>query len=215
MDVNAIALKKATEQNHFRREQAQSSRDGRRVLAEDSCGLIDDFHDAFIAVDRAFKNHGRQPRDVHLVGGLRPPDQFIAAVQTEGAQDGGRELRLAPVQIVCAQNEAERLERKEISPAGIAQNVTPSTRLLDPVPAAPGDRGTGSGIDGDAVAAPKRGRQPGIAIAPGDDLCLGPNLAAEVRQEAAVFLGRTSREKHSHPVRFRRHLGKDRAQTFR
>src|SRR5207247_6216815 len=128
----------------------------------------------------AFENYRRQSRDVHFVRGLGPADQFVAAVQTQRAQNRGGKLGLAPVQIVFAQNKAQRLEREEISAAGIAQNVPPPSGFLHPVSAAASDRRTSSGIDRDAVAATERRRQPGIAIAPGDDLSTGPNLAAQL-----------------------------------
>ena len=139
MHVDAIPLEETAEQNHFRREKTEPRRDRRRVFAQHSGGFIDDFHHAFVAVHRAFENDRRQSRDVHFVRGLGPADQFVAAVQTQGAQNRGGKLGLAPVQIVFAQNETQRLEREEISAASIAQNVTPPSGFLDPVPATPGD----------------------------------------------------------------------------
>ena len=55
-------------------------------------------------------------------------------------QDLRSELHFGAVQIVFAQNQAERLDGKKITAAGVTQNVAPSAGSLDPVVAAAGYR---------------------------------------------------------------------------
>src|SRR4051812_18872602 len=115
MDVNAVALEQPAEQNNLRREQPEPGRHGSRVFAQNTGRFLNDLHHAFVTLYGAFENHRRKSGDVVLVGDLRPADELVPVVQTQGAKNGGRELRFAAVEIVLAQNETERLQRDEIS----------------------------------------------------------------------------------------------------
>ena len=78
--------------------------------------------------------------DFHFVRRLHPANQFIKVVQRKRVQDLRGEIHFGAMQIVFAQNQAERLHGKKITAAGVAQNVAPSARSLDPVAAASGYR---------------------------------------------------------------------------
>ena len=215
MHIDAVPLKQPAQQNHLGCNQPETRRDRGRVFAQHAGPFVDYFHRALIAVHGRFKNDRSQARDVHLVRGLRPPDQFIAAIQRESPQNARGELRFAPVQIVFAQNETERLEGQKITAAGVAQNMAPSACLLSPFPPATRDRSARPGIDRDAIAFSQSGGEPGISIAPGHDFCGAPDFRAEPGQGGAILVGGTAGEEHSHPICCRGHLLENRAQTFR
>ena len=109
MGINGIALKQAADQNHFRRKEMETRGNDFNKLTQTTRAFFYDLHHARVAVGGGFKNHRRECRNLHLVGGLRPAHQLVEIVQRQGVQHFGRELDLAAVQIVFAQNQAERL----------------------------------------------------------------------------------------------------------
>ncbi len=86
------------------------------------------------------------------------------------------------MQIVFAQNEAQRLNGEEISAAGIAQNMPPPSRVLDLVAATSGNGGAASSIHNNPITMPKRGSDAGITIASGSDLRARPDLRAKIQE---------------------------------
>ena len=82
----------------------------------------------------------REHGDLHFVRRLDPANKFIEVVQRKRVQDFRGEIHFAAMQIVFAQDQAERLHGKRITAAGVAQNMSPSAGSLDPVAAAPGNR---------------------------------------------------------------------------
>jgi hypothetical protein len=83
------------------------------------------------------------------------------------------------MQIVFAQNETERLDGKEITAPGIAQDVAPAARLFDPFTPTTSHGSAGAGVHRDPIAVAQGGRETGIPIAPRDDFRARPNLSAE------------------------------------
>jgi len=83
------------------------------------------------------------------------------------------------MQIVFAQNETERLDGKEITAPGIAQDVAPAARFFDPFAATTGYGSAGAGVHRDPIAAAQSGRETGIPIAPRNDFRARPDLSAE------------------------------------
>ena len=137
----------------------EPARDCLCVLTQNLGALLDDLHYTRIAASGSFKNNWREHRDLHFVGGLRPANEFIEIVERKRAQDFRSELHFAMMQIVLAQDEAQRLNREKITAAGIAENVTPSAGILDFVAAAPGHRGAASCTDHNSVAMFEGSRQ--------------------------------------------------------
>src|SRR5205807_3369787 len=101
---------------------------------------------------------------------------------------------------------------KKVSPSGVAQNMAPSSGLLDPIVPASSDRRTASGIDHDAVAVPQRRRQIGIAVASGYDFGLRPNFRAQLRKRSPVFRRPTTGQKNSGARNFFRKLAENQPQ---
>ena len=132
---------------------------------------------------RCLENNRAQHRDFHLVGRLGPADEFVAAVQGERAQNLGRELGFATMQIVFAQDESQRLKRKEVAAAGIAQDVPPPSRLFHPSPRRPVTEAPLPAFTAIPSPCPKRSRETRIAIAPGDNFRARPNLSAKLSSE--------------------------------
>jgi hypothetical protein len=118
------------------------------------------------------------------------------------------------MQIVFAQNETERLDRKEITASRITQDVAPAACLFDPFTATTGHRRAGPGIHRDSIAAAQGGRKTGIPIAPRDNSGARPNLKAK-HFEGVAIIGAAAGEKHSDAVYLLRQLPKNGAETIR
>ena len=133
---------------------------------------------ARVATRCSFKDYRRQHRDLHFVRRLRPANEFVKIVQRKRVQDFRSELHLTAVQIVFAQDQAQRLDGKKITAAGIAQNVSPATGSLDSVASPASHRRTTSGVDDNAVSMVEGRREAGIAIAARHNFRIWPNFSA-------------------------------------
>jgi hypothetical protein len=123
-------------------------------------------------------------------------------------------LRFSAVQIVFAQNETQRLDGKEITAPGIAEDVAPAARLFDSFTATTGHRSAGAGVHHDPVAAAQGGRETGIPIAPRDNFRARPDFSAE-RLQGAAIIGAAASEKHPNAAYLLRQLPKNGAQAVR
>lgn len=130
-------------------------------------------------------------------------------------QDFRSELHFTAVQIVFAQDQAERLKGQKITAAGIAQNVSPPTRSLDSVASPTSDRRTTSRVYGNAVSMVEGRREAGITIAARHNFRISPNVSANEREGLAIFLCATTGKKNSRAIDLPWQLGKNFAQTFR
>src|SRR5438552_1578024 len=130
-------------------------------------------------------------------------------------QDFRSELKFGAMQIVFAQNQAERLDTEKISAACIAQNVAPSAGSLDVLAASPSHRRSAAGVNDNAVAVLQRCGQTGITVAAGDDFRIGPDTEADFSQRVPVFLGSAAGEENPCAANFLRQLRKNRSQTLR
>ena len=137
----------------------EPGRDCLCVLAQNLGALLDNLHYTRIAASGSFKNNWREHRDLHFIGGLRPANEFIEIVERKRVQDFRSELHFAMMQIVLAQDEAQRLDREKITAAGIAENVAPTAGFFDFVAAAPGHRGAASRTNHNPVAMIEGSRQ--------------------------------------------------------
>ena len=137
----------------------EPGRDCLCVLAQNLGALLDNLHYTRIAASGSFKNNWREHRDLHFIGGLRPANEFIEIVERKRVQDFTSELHFAMMQIVLAQDEAQRLNREKITAASIAENVAPAAGFFDFVAAAPGHRGAASCTSHDPVAMIEGSRQ--------------------------------------------------------
>ena len=155
MVIDRVSLKEPAEQNYFRRERMQPGRDGFGVFAKNARAFFDDFHDARISTGSRFKHDRRQHRDFHFVGGLGPAHELIEIVQRQRAQNLRGKLDFATVQIVFAQNQAERLQAEKITATGVAQNVPPTTGIFDPFVPTTGNGRAASGVHNNSVAVTK------------------------------------------------------------
>ena len=81
--------------------------------------------------------------------------------------------------VVFAQNEAQGLNGNEVTSAGVAEDMSPTTRFFDVIAAAAGNGRTASGVDNDAIVLAKCSGQTRIAIAAGDDFRVRPNFGTE------------------------------------
>src|SRR5438094_4486606 len=122
-------------------------------------------------------------------------------------QDFRSELKFGAMQIVFAQNQAERLHTEKISAAGIAQNVAPSAGSLDVVAASPSHRRSAAGVNDNAVAVLERCGQTRITVAAGDDFGIGPDIEANFSQRMPVFLCSAAGEENPRAAKFLRQLG--------
>src|SRR5437899_9539435 len=129
-------------------------------------------------------------------------------------QDFRGELQFGALQIVFAQNQAERLDTEKISAAGIAQNVAPAAGSLDVLAASPSLRRSAAGVNDNAVAVLERCGQTRITVAAGDDFRVGPDIEADFSQRAPVFLCSAAGEENPRAADFLRQLAKNRAQTL-
>jgi hypothetical protein len=129
-------------------------------------------------------------------------------------QDLRAEIHLGAMQIVFAQNQAERLHGKRITAAGVAQNVAPSAGSLDPVAAAPGYRRSTSGVDDDSITMIKCRREAGFAVAARHDFRFRPDLEADLPQRVTIFGCSATGKENSSAIDLFRQFGKDRAQTL-
>src|SRR3954468_21704881 len=182
MRIQRVALKQSTEEHDLWRKEMEARRHCLGVGAKNTRTFLDDLEDAFITGRCGFKNNRRQQRNFHFICRLGPSDQLVEVVQRQGLQNPRSELDFVAVEIVLAQNEAERLNYQEVGAAGVTKDVPPATGLLNSTVAPASHRGTAARIDHDAVAAPERRSHSGIAIASGDDFRAGPTLAAETRE---------------------------------
>ena len=132
-------MKEPAEQHYFGCEQMQPRRDRLGVFAKNERALFDDLRHAHIAACGRFKNHRRQRGDFHFVRGLGPANELIEIVQGTRVQNFCGQLHFAAMEIVFAQDQAERADRDEITSARIAQNVSPTAGILDPVATTPGN----------------------------------------------------------------------------
>src|SRR5216117_3653791 len=184
------------------------------VFAENTSAFFDYLHHTRIPSSCGFKDYGCQHRDFHFICRLHPANQFIKIVQRKRLQDFGSELHLAVMQIVFAQDKAERLDGKKITAASIAQDVSPSARSLDSVTTAPSHRRTASGVDHDAVSMIETRCQARIAVAARDDFGVWPNFKTDLLERAAIFLRSATGKKNSRAIDLLRQLSEDFAQRF-
>ena len=168
-----------------------------------------------VAAGCGFKHHRSQHCNLHLVRRLRPANKFIKIVQRKRMQDFRSELHFTAVQIVFAQDQAQRLNGEKITAAGIAQNVSPPTRSLDSIISPTSHRRTTSGIDDNAVSMVEGRRQAGITIAARHNFRIWPNVSANERERSAIFLCAATGKKNSRAIDLFWQLGKNLAQTFR
>src|SRR5205814_7669296 len=112
------------------------------------------------------------------------------------------------MQIVFAQNQAERLYGKRITAAGVAQNVAPSAGSLDPVATAAGYRRSTSGVDDDAIAMIERRCEAGITVAARHDFRFRPDLEADLPPRSPVFCCCSTAETNSSETGLPRQLVK-------
>src|SRR5947207_3886824 len=117
-------------------------RDCLSIFAQNLCAAFNDLHNARIAAGCAFKHDWCKHCNLHLVCRLRPANELVKIVQRKRVQDFRSELHLLAMQVVFAQNQAQRLNDKKVSAAGMAENVSPTAGSLDPITAAPSDRRT-------------------------------------------------------------------------
>jgi hypothetical protein len=124
-------------------------------------------------------------------------------------QDFRGELHLTTVQIVFAQDQAQRLNGEKIPAAGVAQNVSPATCSLDPITSPASHRRATSGIDDNTVSMIEGCSQTGIPIAAGHDFCVWPNVTAKESERSAIFLCAATSNENSCAVDLFWQLGKD------
>src|ERR1043166_10001850 len=184
------------------------------VFAEDTSAFFDDLHHTRIPSSCGSKDYGCQHRDFHFICRLHPANQFIKIVQRQRVQDVGSKLHLACMQIVFAQEQAERLHGKKITAASIAQDVSPPTRSLDSVAAASGHRGTASGVDHDAVSMIESGCQARVAVAARHDFGVWPYLETDLLERATIFLCSGTGKTNSSAINLLWQLSENCAQTF-
>ena len=156
MVIDRVSLKESAEQNYFGRERMQPGRDRFGVFAKNPRAFFDDFHDTRISAGSRFKHDRRQHRDFHFVGDLGPAHQLVQIVQRQRAQNLGGKLDFATVQIVFAQNQAERLQAEKITATGVAQNVSPTTGIFDPLVPTTGNGRAASGVYNNSIAVTER-----------------------------------------------------------
>ena len=83
---------------------------------------------------------------------------------------------------IRAEIRAQRLNDDRIPAAGVAENVSPTAGLLDPIAAPPSDRRAASSVNDNTVALLEGCGQAGIAIAAGDDFRGGQDFSANARE---------------------------------
>src|SRR5689334_14832133 len=118
------------------------------------------------------------------------------------------------MQVVFAQNPAERLDTEKIAAACIAQNVTPSAGPLDVVAAPPSHRRSAAGVNDNAVAVLERRGQTRITVAAGDDLRIRPDMEADFSQRVPVFFCSAAGEENPRAANVLRQLGENRSQAL-
>src|SRR5215475_15998875 len=214
MRVEGVAVKEAAHQRDFGSKQMKMRSDCFGVFAEDTRAFFDDLVHRRVATRCGFKHHRRQHRDLVFVRRLRPADKLIKVVQRKCVQNFRSELHLAAMQVVLAQDETQRFNGQKISPAGIAQNVSPPTSSLDSVTSPASHRRAASRIYNNAVCVLKSRRQPGITIATRYDFRSWPDVFANERERSAIFLGATTCKKNSRAIDFSWQPGKNFAQPF-
>src|SRR4029453_2995800 len=124
------------------------------------------------------------------------------------------ELHLTTVQIIFAQDQAQRFNGQKITAAGIAQDVSPPTGSLDSVASPASHRRTTSRVNDNAVSMVQGRRQAGITIAARHDFRIWPNVSANERERLAIFLGATTGKKNSRAIDPSWQPGKNFAQPF-
>src|SRR4030095_5822781 len=118
------------------------------VFAENSSAFLDDLHHLHIAAGCGFKHNRGQDCDLRFVRRLCPANELIKIVQRKRVQNFRGELHLLAMQVVFTQDQAQRLNDKKVSAAGVAENVSPTAGSLDPIAAPPSDcRATSSTYD--------------------------------------------------------------------
>jgi hypothetical protein len=177
----------------------QTGRDCFSVFAQDLHAAFNDLHDARVTAGGCFENGRCEHCDLHFVGRLRPPDEFVKIVQGKCAQNFRGEFDFAAAEVVFTQNETQRLDNEKIAASRVSKNVSPTSGFLDPIAASPSDRGAASGIDDDPLAASKRCCQAGIAIVSSDDFRGRPNFSAKTREDRSIFRA-TAGEKNACPI---------------
>ena len=109
------------------------------VFGQNARAFFQDLNHRLVAVGCCFTNDGRQHCDFHFVGCLRPAHEFVEIIQRQSAQNTRGKLRFAAVHVVFAQNEAQRLDRNEITAAGVAEDMPPAARFFDVIATTTGD----------------------------------------------------------------------------
>src|SRR4029077_2083251 len=89
-----------------------------------------------------------------------------------------------------------------IGAAGVTQNVSPASGLLDSMTVASSHRRTGPGIYRDAIAITQTRCHSRFAIAACDNFRLRPNRARQFQQYLAIFLRGAAGEKTPGAVHF-------------
>src|SRR4029453_6052974 len=110
------------------------------------------------------------------------------------------ELHLTTVQIIFAQDQAQRFNGQKIAAAGIAQNVSPPTGSLDSVASSASHRRTTSRIYDNAVSMFEGCPQARITIAARHDFRIWPDVFANEGELSAIFLGATPGEENSRAI---------------
>src|SRR5438874_10612656 len=184
--VDRVAMKKSAEEHDLRRKQMKPGRDCLCVFAQNLGAVFYNFCHARIAPSCGFKNDRREHRDLHFVRCLGPANNFIKIIQRKCMQDFRRELHLAAVQIVFMQEEAQRLNGKKITAACVAEDVSPTTRVLDFVTPSPRNRGATSSVDHYSVPISEGSRKARFTIAASEDSDLWPDFGAEDRKSTRL-----------------------------
>ena len=181
-------MKEATHQHDLWRQQVQAVGDSLCVLAKNARAVFDDLHRPCIATSCRFKYYRREHCDFHFIRRLHPANQLIEVVQRERVQNFRSDLQFRTMQIVFAQNQAECLDGKKISAAGVAQNMAPSAGSLGAVAAPASHRRSATRVNDNTVAVIERCGQTGITIAAGDDFRIRPDIETDFSKRTAVFV---------------------------
>src|SRR4030095_14512098 len=118
------------------------------------------------------------------------------------------------MQIVFAQDQAERLHGKRITAAGVAQNVAPSAGSLDAIASRPAHGCPASSVYHNPVGMIESRGQPRLAVTGCDDLGVWPDLERNLSSRAAILIRCATRKENSSAIDLLRQFGKDGPQTF-
>ena len=79
------------------------------VIAEGLSAIFDDLGNTRVTAGGGLKDDSRKQRHFHLIRCLRPANEFIKIVQRKRLQNFYRKRPFHPLQIVFAQDQAQRL----------------------------------------------------------------------------------------------------------